>query len=636
MPSRTLRARLVGGPRRWWPELSLAALAIAVFLGCLGSVDLWGKREQRAAVEAIDTIDHNHWLVAQIQGRPRLEKPPLLRWSIAGLIALSGRRDECVVRLPCAFSALGTVALIYALGRRMGGRAVGLSAGLVLCSFWFFVGEMRQASNDGPLAFFTCFALYAAWCGLQVSGESEPDAFRPNMRSTVHRTRSGRAWRRGFACALGLGFLTKGPIILLLVAVTLVPFLAASRRLIWGLKQLIDGWGLLLFSGMALGWPLAVLSQDPRALRVWSLEMSEKTGLSSVLEHRHHIVLLAQWPAMVLPWTVVAVVAAFWPVIAVTFNPRRRLAGLCRAGEQGLSAHWLAWWWAVGNLAVFCLWAVAKPSYYIPCMPGMALLTGLAWIGLGRTARGRGVPALAARWILQLQWVSIFTGALVAPVVIRGWLPAAVWPWSVAIALALASGVGMSMHIWKRGALALALAPVTTACAVGVLIVYGTMAPTENGQRSHRELAQRLAKAVSRSVHKLMFFNQIDEGLWFYLRDLELAPVPGSHPRYNSAYDLAESYRRARRPVETLSDLEAKRLVREKQALLDWLDDSAPSNSYVLLRNQVYDRYADELGARVQAVFREAGLKRNELTLLRAAGSRQSAAITATIAPSRR
>ena len=58
--------------------------ARAVFLGCLGSVDLWGKREQRASAEAIDTIDHGHWLVAQIQGRPRLEKPPLPRWSIAG------------------------------------------------------------------------------------------------------------------------------------------------------------------------------------------------------------------------------------------------------------------------------------------------------------------------------------------------------------------------------------------------------------------------------------------------------------------------------------------------------------------------------------------------------------------------
>ena len=76
--------------RRWWPEALLLVLALAAFLGCLGSVELWGKREQRAAAEAIDTVDHNHWLVAEIQGRPRLEKPPLPRWSIAALMKLTG------------------------------------------------------------------------------------------------------------------------------------------------------------------------------------------------------------------------------------------------------------------------------------------------------------------------------------------------------------------------------------------------------------------------------------------------------------------------------------------------------------------------------------------------------------------
>ena len=163
MPTETLAASLFAASRRWWPEALLAVLAGAVFLGCLGSVELWGKREQRASAEAIDTVDHNHWLVAQIQGRPRLEKPPLPRWSIAALMILTGRRDEWVVRLPGALAGVATVALIYVLGRRMGGRALGLASAFVLCSMGFFVGEMRQASNDGLLVLFTTLALYAAY-----------------------------------------------------------------------------------------------------------------------------------------------------------------------------------------------------------------------------------------------------------------------------------------------------------------------------------------------------------------------------------------------------------------------------------------------------------------------------------------
>src|SRR3954462_7195400 len=181
--------------QRWGPEATLAVLAVVVFLGCLGSVDLWGKREQRASAEAIDTIDHEHWLVAQIQGRPRLEKPPLPRWTIATLMRLTGRRDEWMVRLPSALAALGMVALVYLLGRRLGDRSVGLASGLALTSMVFFVVELRQAGNDGPLAFFTTLALYAAWRRIYGNATATDDPAGPP---------GGRGWNFVVYGALGL------------------------------------------------------------------------------------------------------------------------------------------------------------------------------------------------------------------------------------------------------------------------------------------------------------------------------------------------------------------------------------------------------------------------------------------------
>ena len=133
--------------QRRGPEATLAVLACVVFLGCLGSVDLWGKREQRASAEAIDTIDHDRWLVAQIQGRPRLEKPPLPRWTIATLMALTGRRDEWIVRLPGALAALAMVGLVTRLGSDMGGRSVGLASGLALTSMMFFTAELHRRAT---------------------------------------------------------------------------------------------------------------------------------------------------------------------------------------------------------------------------------------------------------------------------------------------------------------------------------------------------------------------------------------------------------------------------------------------------------------------------------------------------------
>jgi 4-amino-4-deoxy-L-arabinose transferase-like glycosyltransferase len=636
MPIEPLVASVFGVSRRWWPEALLAILACAVFMGCLGSVEIWGKREQRASAEAIDTVDHNHWLIAQIQGRPRLEKPPLPRWSIAALMKITGRRDETVVRLPGALAGVLTVALVFALGRSMGGRPLGLASAFVLCSMGFFVGEMRQASNDGFLVLFTTAALYAAYRRLHDSLGNWCVENKPSTAILALRSPGARGWSLVFHTALGLGFLTKGPVIGLLVGVAIIPYLAFSRRLLWGLHRLCETWGLMILGALALSWPAAVLLQVPNALQVWSLEMSEKTGLSHILEHRWHSPLVGQWPGLVLPWTLIGVVAVFLPLrsaAARSIKDRAMTRDGRSIGAPRPDTIWFAWWWAVGNLVVFCSWVVAKPNYYTPCLPGMALLIGATWLHLARIARGQGTEALAARAILQAQWVAMFVAAALAPVVVREWLPSALWPWSVAIALALVGSVAVSVHAWRRGADALPLAPLATACVLGVLIAYGIIAPVENELRSHRVLAHKLHQLVPSGVRTLNFFNEIDEGLWFYLNGLELTPVPGTHPRYNTAYDLAHSYLTERLPFETLSDLEAKRQARDKQALIDWVTQCDPSTSFLVIRGSLYDGLAGDLAARVVPVFRETGMKRNEMVLLQVADRRAPAATPISLSP---
>src|SRR5262249_33614522 len=158
--------------------------------------------------------------------------------------------------------------------------------------------------------------------------------------------------------------------------------------------------------------------------------------------------------------------------------------------------------------------------------------------------------------------------------------------------------VFVSVLSWRRGASGLTLAPITAACVFGVVIVYGLIAPAENEKRSHRAIAQRIRAALPSHVGTLMFFNEIDEGLWFYLSGIDLVPIPGSHPRYNVAYDLANSYLTERRPFETISDLEAKRQARDRQTLLNWLEQNGTGPCYVLFRSRLYDLVADAVDGR--------------------------------------
>ena len=347
---------------------------------------------------------------------------------------------------------------------------------------------------------------------------------------------------------------------------------------------------------------------------VWLTEMSEKTGLLGTLAHRRYSLLARHWPDMMFPWSIVAMAALVLPFL----RRGSRTGGDEAAGAT--SPVWFPWWWAVANMGIFCLWAVAKPYYYLPCAPAMALLAGDAWVRLARRARGTSPERgrAAARVVLQAQWVLLFVGAAMFPIALQPWLPRSLWAWTIAPAVALAAGVIVSVRAWRRGSDAMALSPIVAALGLGVLVVYGILAPAENPRRSHRELAGTLGRLVPPDARTVHFFNEVDEGLWFYLRGLDLAPVPGTQPRYSPAYDLAAAYQ-ARQTPETLDMLDARREAAEKQALLRWIDDRAPS-SFLLIRASLYDRYARDLHGRVIPVFRESGLSRNELVLLRADG----------------
>jgi 4-amino-4-deoxy-L-arabinose transferase-like glycosyltransferase len=581
-----------GGPACWWPEAVVAGLAAIVFLASLGSVEMWGKREQRAALEAADTVDNHHWLVAEILGHPRLEKPPLSRWAIGSLMALTGRRDEWIVRLPAALSGIAMVGLVYTMGRRLRDRAVGLASAAILCSTPFFIAEMRQAGNDALLALLTTLAIDAAWRRL------DSDSC---------------LWARLFGVSLGLGILAKGPIILMLVGVALIPYLLIVRNVRGGLAKLLDGWGLLIFAALALSWPVLVILNDPNALGVWGLEMGQKTGISRLTEHRWHFPLIKDWPGMMLPWAVVSLLAVALPFLRINHDNDRGTG----IENRRSSTLWLPWCWAVGNLLVFCLWRVAKPSYYLPCMPGMALLLGAAWVRVARAARLSDETGTPFRFALQLQWVMLFVGAILTPLIARHFLKPQALPWMILLAGAIAAAVIVSATLWRKGADNLSLLPFPAACALVVAVTYGVIAPTENPDRGLRGLAHLLDQSVPPTDSRVLFLQDIDEGLPFYSRDHRLEPVPGTERRYNAAYDYVDDLLNQRRERLSRRDVEAQVPERLKQALIDWLDRADSRSDYILLPTRFYDRYAAEIAPRTVAVLREEGKKRDDLTLLR-------------------
>ncbi len=573
--------------RRRYPECVLAALACLVFLGALGSLELWGKREQRAVAESIDTIDNGHWLVAEIQGRPRLEKPPLPRWTTAMLMMATGQRDEWLMRLPAALSALGMVGLVYGLGRRMGGRRVGLAAGLALLSLPFFVVEMRQAGNDGPLSFFVTLAIYCAWRRLHGGAANQPPGLPGDLLGR-------RGWSLACYAAMGLGFLCKGPIALMLVAFAVVPYLIVTRRFRSGVRALFDAWGLLILVALILSWPVPVLVSDPRALDVWLLEMGQKAGTAGITHHRWRGPLATEWPAMTAPWTIFATIALAVPIFyRKQINP----------------STWMPWFWTITNLAMFCFWSVAKPNYFLPCMPAVALLCGSAWFWV---VERMGEPGRVGRFAQRLTFGHILVLGLIAcatPVVSAVKFPALLG-WSIAGAMALLAGLAAAMGLLWRRRHADSLLALVSAFSLIIVGAYAFVGPRFNTLNGHHELARRIAELVPESEKTVLFYNELDEGLWYYLPGHRLEPV--RQPRYNKALDLLDDFK-AKRIIWD----DAERFKAEARALVRALASDQQKSSYLLIKAKVYDMFARDLSGLAEPIYREPDRERNELMLLR-------------------
>ena len=606
--------------RSWWPEMIVALLASIISLAELGALELWGKREQRAAAEALDTIRNGHWLVAEIQGRPRLEKPPLPRWTIAAFMTLTGCRDEWAARMPGAFSALATIALIYALGSRIGGRDLALASAMVLSTLGLFVSEARQAGNDGPLCLFTTLALYAAWRRLH----GEARAARRHGEEPGDAPPGSRRWTLVFHGAMGLGFLCKGPIIVLIVGLTVIPYLAVNGRLKSGARQLISALGLLLFLVLALSWPVPVLLRDPHALGVWMTEIGQKTGILPIV-HQERSGLGLALPLLALPWPVAALAGLLEPL--APSRPARL--------PWTASAVWFPWCWAVGNLSVFSVWAVAKPNYYVPCLPGLALLMGMTWIRLTRAARNRSGSGEAwrARVVLLIQGFLLMITGIVVPLLARSYLTNGNSPWLLVIGACVSGSALAGAWIWRRGSDVLALLPAMAACAVAVLIGYGIVAPADNPSRGHRQLARTLERLVPAETAAIRFFHEIDEGLWFYLRDHDLAPIPGSQPRYSESYDKLGHLLVTSLSLGNSADVSVRLIDHQRQLLKDWLRREGGNEPFLLIRSTLYDHMAIDLNGLARPLHRESAVKRQGLVLLHVL-SHHSSADLARSAPS--
>jgi 4-amino-4-deoxy-L-arabinose transferase-like glycosyltransferase len=291
------------------------------------------------------------WLVPYVNGAPYSGKPPLLFWlTLAGWKVLGVQ--EWWLRLVPALFALAGIFLARQLARRLWPKR-GDVADLVP---WILLGTVAWALY-GTLVMFDMLVSVFTLLGL--------------LGIVM-------AWRRGPAgwvivgLAIGLGVLSKGPVILLYVLpVTLAaPWWGGGDGRVWSRWYLGLLGAVALGAGIGLAWALPAAFAGGTAYEDKLLWHQTADRLVHAAHHRRPIWwYLPFLPLLGFPWTLSP---AVWRGLG-------RLRGSAAEGEGRTEPgvrFCLAW--LVPTLVVFSLISGKQAHYLLPAYPAFALLAARA------------------------------------------------------------------------------------------------------------------------------------------------------------------------------------------------------------------------------------------------------------------
>ncbi len=366
-------------------------LGVLLFVVRLGSTGLVDETPPLFAASARAMAATGDWLVPQVNGLPRYDKPPLVYWLMALVHRLPGQErwdplGSWAAGLP---SALATVALMLVLADTLRRWPQARVAGSIASAPrpWLAPG---LAPLLPPLVAALAFALsplVLLWSRIGVS-----DAlFTASLASSLllcWRTYAdpGSRWWSPWP-VLALSVLTKGPVALVLVVLTLLLFAALQADAATLRRRLRPLTGIALAALLALPWYGLALLREGRPF--WDSFFGYHNLQRFTAVVNHHL----------QPWWFFGpiLVVASLPVTPLLLLGLRRALGPwpLRTVPPAVSLHRFAACWLLAVLAFFTIAATKLPSYWLPATPAAGLLILLA-AGGGPPVSAAGVGAREA------------------------------------------------------------------------------------------------------------------------------------------------------------------------------------------------------------------------------------------------
>jgi 4-amino-4-deoxy-L-arabinose transferase-like glycosyltransferase len=422
-------------------------------------------------------------LVPRLNGIPYSHKPPLffylihLGWLIFGVQQWSARLTAPVCGLLGLF-------LTARLARRLwpgGSNDIGNRAALILLSMPLWTVMSTLTMFDLPLCLFSLVAV----SGLLRAGEKPADII---------------GWAL-LSLGVGLGLLTKGPVIL---AMVVPPGLLAPWWRPLNTAISYRGWYLCLITALAGGIGIALLWALPAARAggtaygeaiLWG--QTAGRVVKSFAHRRPWWWYLPLLPAITLPWSV-------------------RLPGLVRAvGRRPDSGTRFCLSWLIPGLVILSLTSGKQVHYLVPLLPPAALL--LARFREAAAIRRPGLELKVTAGVFLVGGIAICTLQLLPDALIRRLpCPPFALTWGgvfIAVGMAIAAlppGRGMRLTARNAGAMILFLS-LLHLCVFSRLAPYYDVTPLAKELARQRQAGREVAIYPGKYANQFHFSGKLDK-----------------------------------------------------------------------------------------------------------------------------
>ena len=368
----------------------LILVAVVLGFGFQGARGIWQPDEGYYVGTAVTMMDRGTLLVPYLGEEIFLDKPPMTYWGIIGGINVFGS-NEFGTRAFNALCYVGTVLAVFWLGVSIFGRFYeGIAAAFLYATMAVPFIAANYITPDTPLVLWTTLLAVFFW------------------KSVTAQGRKAGVWKVLMSCALGLGFLAKGPAVLI-PCVGFFVFLILRRQFksyFFSLSMLA---GIFCFCIVGLSWYVYMGFKIPGAAQyffdsqIWGRLVSAKfkrnPGLTGAFIYAP--VLLAG----TLPWS-----AILWTKLDELRDTVFKKLWWAELLKRPVALFLLCWFSV--PMVLLCLASSRLGLYSLPLFPAIALVCSRFWLD-GKTQHAyqfSGAKAWVKPAILCGLWVVVLMG----------------------------------------------------------------------------------------------------------------------------------------------------------------------------------------------------------------------------------